>query len=199
MDNNAWDDAIQKQGAIQKTKGCGENRFVGIENYLEFWIEPGCDLKIFPKDSIQAKVRMDWTMNEFFADGGTTRFVDRLASSLGIASHRIKVVSIYEGSVVVDFAIESEEPATTTTDSTGATVALSDEAIAAKQAEAAAALAAVKSTLVTQASSGTLSIGAPVMGLEATNDTGASELLAGDPIPAAPSKNPDVSSLVPTE
>ena len=142
---------------------------------------------------------MDWTMSEFFADGGTTRFVDRLASSLGIASHRIKVVSIYEGSVVVDFAIESEEPATTTTDSTGATVALSDEAIAAKQAEAAAALAAVKSTLVTQASSGTLSIGAPVMGLEATNDTGASELLAGDPIPAAPSKNPDVSSLVPTE
>jgi len=54
---------------------------------------------------------MDWTMSEFFADGGTTRFVDRLASSLGIDSFRIKVVSIYTGSVVVDFAIEKQEVA----------------------------------------------------------------------------------------
>lgn len=128
IDNNAWDDNISAQGEITKTAGCGENRFVGVVNYLEFWIEPGCDLQITPKDSIQAKVRMDWTMAEFFADGGTTRFVDRLAGSLGIASHRIKVVSIYEGSVVVDFAIEEEEVATTTVDSaTGATVTKSAE------------------------------------------------------------------------
>lgn len=49
---------------------------------------------------------MNWTMAEFFSDGGTTRFVDRLATSLGIPSYRIKVVSVYEGSVVVDFAVE---------------------------------------------------------------------------------------------
>jgi len=49
---------------------------------------------------------MDWSMSEFFADGGTTRFVDRLAGSLGIPAYRVKVVSIYEGSVVVDFEIE---------------------------------------------------------------------------------------------
>ena len=73
---------------------------------------------------------MDWTMNEFFAEGGTTRFVDRLASSLGIDAFRIKVVSIYEGSVVVDFAIEQEEVAATTTDSTGATVTKSADQIA---------------------------------------------------------------------
>ena len=50
--------------------------------------------------------------------------------------------------------------------------------------------------LVTQASEGTLSIGAPVMGLEAVADSGKSELLAGDPIPSAPSKNPDLSWAV---
>ena len=61
---------------------------------------------IEPKDSIMTKVRMDWTMAEFFAEGGTTRFVDRLAASLGIDSYRIKTVAVYEGSVVVDFSID---------------------------------------------------------------------------------------------
>lgn len=55
------------------------------------------------------KVRMDWSMSEFFASGGTTRFVDRLAASLGISANRIKTVAIYEGSVIVDFVIEAEE------------------------------------------------------------------------------------------
>jgi len=126
-------------------------------------LEPGCDLLVQPKDSIQAKVRMDWTMDEFFAEGGTTRFVDRLATSLGVPSHRIKVVSIYTGSVVVDFAIEKEPVVT---------VGLSAEAIKAKEAEATAALASVKSVLVVQAKSGTLNVGAPVMGLEAKSESG---------------------------
>lgn len=103
---NAWDDKIQAQALISKTKGCGENRYKGVDNYLEFYIEPGCDLQIEPVDSIKAKVRMDWSMSEFFSNGGTTTFVDRLASSLGVPSYRIKVVSVYEGSVVVDFAVE---------------------------------------------------------------------------------------------
>jgi len=48
---------------------------------------------------------MDWTLAAFFADGGTTRFVDRLASSLGIHASNIKIVAVYQGSVIVDFAI----------------------------------------------------------------------------------------------
>jgi len=99
-------------------------------------LEPGCDLLVQPKDSIQAKVRMDWTMDEFFAEGGTTRFVDRLATSLGVPSHRIKVVSIYTGSVVVDFAIETEPVVTTKKDADGNDVALSADEIKANQAVA---------------------------------------------------------------
>ena len=34
------------------------------------------------------------------------------------------------------------------------------------------------------------------MGLEALDDTGQAQLLAGDPIPAAPSKNPDISTII---
>ena len=113
----AWDDTLQTQAPLTKRAGCGENRFVGVQNFLEFYLAPGCDLQVGPKDSIQAKVRMDWTMDAFFADGGTTRFVDRLASSLGIASHRIKVVAVYQGSVVVEFQIEQEQVLSTETDS----------------------------------------------------------------------------------
>jgi hypothetical protein len=46
---------------------------------------------------------MNWTLKEFFSDGGTTKFVDRIAASLGIRAANIKVVSVYQGSVVVDF------------------------------------------------------------------------------------------------
>lgn len=104
-----WDDALGRHGPLTKTKGCGENRFVGIENFLEFYISPGCEILLEPKDSIMTKVRMDWSLAEFYSDGGTTRFVDRLAASLGIAANRIKTVAVYEGSVVVDFIIESED------------------------------------------------------------------------------------------
>ena len=65
----------------------------------------GCTIKIAPVDSIQTKVRLEWTLNEFFADGGTTKFVDRLAASLGIHASTIKVVAVYQGSVVVEFQI----------------------------------------------------------------------------------------------
>jgi len=48
---------------------------------------------------------MQWTMDEFFAAGGTTNFVDRLAGSLNIHASTIKVVQVYEGSVIVAFEI----------------------------------------------------------------------------------------------
>lgn len=140
-----WDEELGRNGPLTKTKGCGENRFVGIENFLEFYITPGCLIDIEPKDSIMTKVRMDWSLAEFYSSGGTTRFVDRLAASLGIAANRIKTVAIYEGSVVVDFVIEAEEGESAE--------------------EAAANFAAIETKLVAQVESGDLDIGAPIMGL----------------------------------
>mmetsp|Transcript_21729 Transcript_21729/g.16038 ORF Transcript_21729/g.16038 Transcript_21729/m.16038 type:complete len:195 (+) Transcript_21729:1010-1594(+) len=42
-------------------------------------------------------------MTEFFADGGTTKFVDRLTGALGIHAADVKVVAVYSGSVWVEF------------------------------------------------------------------------------------------------
>jgi hypothetical protein len=54
-------------------------------------------------------VRMEWTMEEFFSSGGTTTFVDNVAGSLGIHSSQIKVVSVYEGSLVINYNIVAAE------------------------------------------------------------------------------------------
>ena len=87
---------------------CGENRYVGVVNILEFYLTSGCTVFIQPIDSIQASVRMNWTLNQFFSEGGTTKFVDRIAASLGIKVANVKVVSVFEGSVIVDFQIAED-------------------------------------------------------------------------------------------
>lgn len=56
-------------------------------------------------------------MDEFYSAGGVTSFMDRVAAALGIHASQIKVVAVYTGSVVVDYAVTVDE---TTTDSTAA-------------------------------------------------------------------------------
>lgn len=107
IDYTPWDEDLGRHKALTKSKGCGENRYVGVENFLEFYLTPGCEVKVEPKDSIMTKVRLDWTLADFYADGGTTRFVDRLAASLGIDAYRIKTIAVYEGSVIITFYIET--------------------------------------------------------------------------------------------
>jgi len=55
---------------------------------------------------------MEWSFNDFFAKGGTTSFIDRLTGSLGIHASTVKIVSVYEGSLVLnyDLAATKEEP-----------------------------------------------------------------------------------------
>lgn len=52
---------------------------------------------------------MEWTMDEFFAAGGTTSFVDRLCASLGIHASTVKVVGVASGSVMVNYEITPSE------------------------------------------------------------------------------------------
>lgn len=51
-------------------------------------------------------------MATFFDSGGTTAFVDRLCASLGIHASTVKIVSVYEGSVEIDYEIQpsADEP-----------------------------------------------------------------------------------------
>jgi len=111
VEYNEWDDKLNGYSPIKQTK-CGENRFIGVKNILEFYITDGCTLQIQPRDAIQTLVRMEWSFDEFYSEGGTTSFVDRLAGSLGIHASTIKVVSVYDGSLVVNYELAptKEEP-----------------------------------------------------------------------------------------
>jgi len=89
-------------------------------------------------------------MDEFFADGGTTSFVDRLTASLGIHASQVKIVSVYEGSLVVNYELEADD-----TD----------------------ALAELEATQNDMFASGSVDLGAPVLEFAAavaTSDTSAS-------------------------
>lgn len=103
-----WDSKLGRNEPLPKRR-CGENRFIGIINILEIYLRPGCELEVRPKDSIMSKVRLSWTLNEFYADGGTVKFADRIAAVLGIHASTIKVVAVYKGSVIIDFFIMAED------------------------------------------------------------------------------------------
>jgi len=108
---NEWDDDIAGYGPVVQSF-CGENRFIGVQNILEFYITDDCELQIKPRNAIQTKVRMEWTLDEFFSGGGTTTFVDRITASLGIHASEVKIVSVYEGSLVINYevAVPDDDP-----------------------------------------------------------------------------------------
>jgi hypothetical protein len=85
---------------------------------------------------------MEWTMDAFFADGGTTSFIDRLTASLGIHASTVKIVSVYEGSLIVNYEISVDD-------------------------DDADALAAIQAKQDEVFSSGSINLGAPVLAYEA--------------------------------
>jgi len=103
---NDWDDENNKPFALVKNN-CGENRQEGVSNILEVFIKKNCLIEISPRDVIKTKIRLEWTLDEFYASGGTLRFAERIALALGIEPSRIKTVNVYQGSVIVDFLIEA--------------------------------------------------------------------------------------------
>lgn len=104
-----WDEAQGSQANLTKEVGCGENRYIAVVNILQFYISPGCEVTVKPQDSIKAAVRMEWTMDEFYGSGGVTSFSDNVAAALGIHASQIKVVAVYEGSVVVEYNVIADE------------------------------------------------------------------------------------------
>lgn len=109
IEPNDWDTSISREGEIQGNKGCGENRFQGVEKQLQFYITDECLLHVQAIDLIMCNVRLQWTFSEFYAAGGTTTFADRITAALGIHASQVKVASVYEGSLVVDFYVTADE------------------------------------------------------------------------------------------
>lgn len=54
-------------------------------------------------------IRLEWTTKEFFEADGVAKFTDRMAAVLGIHKADLKVVQVFEGSVIIEFQIFAEE------------------------------------------------------------------------------------------
>jgi hypothetical protein len=86
-----WDYSTETW-AVPTGRECGENRYVGVENFLQFWIEPECTLFVYPRDAIMLAIRLEWTLKEFYQADGIGKFTDRMAAVLGIHKADLKVV-----------------------------------------------------------------------------------------------------------
>lgn len=51
VEMNQWSDLYRDYGPVTGAF-CGENRYVASSNTLEFYLTPGCDLNIEPRDAI---------------------------------------------------------------------------------------------------------------------------------------------------
>ena len=173
VQGNAWDTKLSAPGTIRGDYGgyCGENRYLGVVNILEFYLNANCQIMVVPVDSIQTSIRLNWTLAEFYSSGGTTKFVDRMAAALGIKAANVKIVSVYEGSVVTVTQIQSTPDAPL--DSVGGT-------------------SAVQSNLVTQLTNNAIPLGAPIMSVSITSivATPTAVPTAGSPVqPVSPAIN----------
>ena len=110
MQSNDWNDNNQQFGEV-KQKFCGENRFIAEENILEFYISAGCNVVVKPRSAIQSAVKMESSMEEFIADGGSASFIKALSISLGINASSVKIQSfkVFEGSFTVNYEIQANE------------------------------------------------------------------------------------------
>lgn len=50
-----WGEEVKLDNAANV---CGTNRYIGVQNFLEFYLTPGCTLNIIPRDAILVSVRL---------------------------------------------------------------------------------------------------------------------------------------------
>jgi len=87
--------------------GCGGNYFYGVDQVVEFKLTGryDCILLTTVTNGVKGRVRYVMDVNSFYANDGPTQFIDRVADVLGINLNTIRVVSVVQGSSIVDFTI----------------------------------------------------------------------------------------------
>lgn len=59
-------------------------------------------------NSVQVAMRLETTVEDFYANNMAASFVDKMAAFLGISMDRIRIVNVRSGSAIVDFTVDSE-------------------------------------------------------------------------------------------
>jgi hypothetical protein len=171
LTQNEWDEDLGGPAYLTKTKGvmsdaltdypnCGEWRYKGLDNYIDFYLTPGCEIEIRKRDAILSAVRMEWTLAEFYEEGGTTSFADRVSAALGVHASQVKVVAVYYGSVNVEYIIDTL-PDEEFYEEAELTAGLTEEEIA--ELDLISLIANLELTLTETIVSNSIDFGAPVL------------------------------------
>ena len=93
------------------SKICGGNKFYYNDQIIEFMVNG--DRTCFPRvtltNSIYLHTKFNMDLKTFYEMDGVTKFIDRICALLKIQDYsRVKIVGVYEGSVVVDSFIEEK-------------------------------------------------------------------------------------------
>jgi len=59
-------------------------------------------------NSVKVAMRLETTVEDFYANNMAASFVDKMAAFLGISMDRIRIVNVRAGSAIVDFSVDSE-------------------------------------------------------------------------------------------
>ena len=94
------------------SKACGANQFYYNDQTIEF-VTNGhrtCFPRVTLTNSVYLHAKFNMDLKTFYEMDGVTKFIDRVCTLLNIQDYsRVKIVGIYEGSVVVDSFIEGED------------------------------------------------------------------------------------------
>lgn len=104
VEPTSWDPVAMTWAEVSRSY-CGQFRYEGGLNRLQFYLDntDDCVVYVKPRDAIMLKIRLEFTLEEFFADGGVVSFTDRMAGVLGIHASDMLIVSVYEGSTIVEW------------------------------------------------------------------------------------------------
>jgi hypothetical protein len=155
---NDYDPTTLELVPIQRT-ACGENVYFKPTYIYEFYLTPNCTVRLEAQDFLEAMVRLQMSYDVFFNGGGRTTFLERITSVLGITQDKIRIVSVVEGSVIIDFYTTS---------------ALSTSALREKE------LSEFNDLLQAQYNGGTLDLGYPILDFTSHVVTSAGVIITGD-------------------
>ena len=155
---NDYDSSTNALKPISKTS-CGENVYYKPTFIYEFYLTYGCTVRFEAQDFLEGMVRLQLSYNDFFNNNGRATFLDKLTSALGISQDRIRIVSVAEGSTIIDWY---------------ATSSLSTAQMRQKE------LSELSDRLQSQKSSGTLDLGYPILDMTTQVVTNAGQVLTGD-------------------
>lgn len=95
---------------------CGSNKFFYHNYTIHFVItaQKNCQVRVSLTNSIQLTARFSMDINDFYANDGQTKFIDRMCAVLGIVdTSRLKIVGIYNGSVRIQAYLDEQLNTTT--------------------------------------------------------------------------------------